>query len=246
MPLPNPLPTLLHLNPWLELLKGIPCFCLPLRLTALARITAATCTASSIASLLDVIPGDQSEHFRVLFGGEEQLPSSDIFAVFWHERKGVACLLESFDNISEHCHQNRLQPSYRCACLWARLVIHASSPFVQGIDFPAPTAQYAMAASPVALLVGNGGFQALFEGKCVPSIYYWEGWWQRVGLASIQADLERCLHSCVEFCAVPSLSPDGRCRSTALVQNKLFWETLATRPSLCHSIRNSLCKCQPC
>ncbi len=37
------------------------------------------------------------------------------------------------------------------------------SPFLQGTIFAAPTAQYMMAASPDALLVGDGGFKALLE-----------------------------------------------------------------------------------
>jgi len=47
------------------------------------------------------------------------------------------------------------------------LFVSPRSPFVQGTVFAAPTPQYAMAASPVALLVGDGGFKALLEVKCV-------------------------------------------------------------------------------
>ncbi len=46
------------------------------------------------------------------------------------------------------------------------LFVSPSTPFVQGTVFAAPTAQYAMAASPDALLVGDGSFKAFLEVKC--------------------------------------------------------------------------------
>ena len=42
-------------------------------------LRAATCMASSIASLLKVLPDDRSEPFRAMFGDGEQQPSSDVF-----------------------------------------------------------------------------------------------------------------------------------------------------------------------
>ncbi len=67
-------------------------------------LRAATCTASSIASLLTVLPDDKSEQFRAIFGDGEQQPSSDVFAMQWgvrHEMNGVASLLASFPKFSE-------------------------------------------------------------------------------------------------------------------------------------------------
>lgn len=134
-------------------------------------LRAATCTASSIASMLGVVPGDQSKPFSMLFGGEEQQPSNDAFAMQWgvrHEINGVASLLESFDEISASI-ASKLKysvPTKVYAKEQGLLFVPRSSPFVQGTVFAAPSAQYAMAASPDALLVGDGGFQALLEVKC--------------------------------------------------------------------------------
>jgi len=62
------------------------------------------------------------------------------------------------------CYLNRCKPCSR-ACT-SGLSVNPSSPYVQGTLFAAPTAQYAMAASPDALLVGDGGFKALLKMKC--------------------------------------------------------------------------------
>jgi len=53
--------------------------------------------------LQGAIPGDWGKPFHILLGGEQQQPSSDIFAMPWgtrHEINGVTSLLESFDEIS--------------------------------------------------------------------------------------------------------------------------------------------------
>ncbi len=44
-------------------------------------LRAATCTTSSIASLLGVLPNHRSEIFLAMFGSGEQQPSSDVFAI---------------------------------------------------------------------------------------------------------------------------------------------------------------------
>jgi len=108
------------------------------------------CTASSIASLLIVIPGDQGEHFRVLFGGEERhAHPSSVFAVSDGISASIAIKLSYIDLIKVHaCKQGLLfiPPAQLCRALF---LLH--------------TMQYAMAASPDALLGGDGWFQALLE-----------------------------------------------------------------------------------
>ncbi len=131
----------------------------------------ATCTASSITSLLGVLPDDRSEPFRAMFGDGEQQPSSDVFAMQWgvqHEMDGVASLLASFPKVSESI-ATKLKfsiPREVHALEQGLLFVSPSSPFVQGTVFATHNAQYAMAASPDALLVGDGGFKALLEVKC--------------------------------------------------------------------------------
>jgi len=71
-----------------------------------------------------------------------------------HEKNGVASCLRALIRF--------LQAKYKVsrvhACEHILLFVPLGSPFVQGTALAVPSAQYAMAASPDALLIGNGKF----------------------------------------------------------------------------------------
>jgi len=100
-----------------------------------------------------------------MYGGGEQQLSSDVFT--GHEMNYVASSLKNFPKVSES-NTTKLKfsvPREVHALEQGLLFVSPSSPFLQGTGFAAPTAQYAMVASPDALLVGNGGFKPLLEVK---------------------------------------------------------------------------------
>ncbi len=89
------------------------------------------------------------------------------------------------------------------------LFVSPSSSLLQGTVFAAPTAQYARAASPDALLVGDGAFKTLLELKCAcPFTEKDDG---RGWVVSLQACFWGRRHSCKTLCAVPSSNGGCSC-----------------------------------
>ena len=108
----------------------------------------------------------------MLFGTQQHQPKpSNPFVLNWgvhHEKNGVASVLQGFQNVSAQLaskHQLSI-PSSVCAHEQDLQFVSHDHPFLQGTVFGVPSAQYAIAASPDAKLVG-GGSEMLLEVKCV-------------------------------------------------------------------------------
>jgi len=105
----------------------------------------------------------------MLFGTQQHQPNP--FVLNWgvhHENNGVASVLQGFQNVSAQLaskHQLSI-PSSVCAHEQGLQFVSLDHPFLQGTVFGVPSAQYAIAASPDAKLVG-GGSEMILEVKCV-------------------------------------------------------------------------------
>jgi len=137
-------------------------------------LRAVTCTASNIASFLNLPSSSASDlqvPFSRLFGvQEEQRPSSNSFALQWgvrHELNGVASVLKSFPDISSSMASklNVSAPLSVSAFEQGLLFVPHTHPLLQETVFGTSHTSYAIAASPDAKLVGDG-CELLLEVKC--------------------------------------------------------------------------------
>jgi len=126
-----------------------------------------------------------------------------------HEKNGVASVLQGFQNVSAQLaskHQLSIPSSVGAHEQGLQFVSH-DHPFLQGTVFGVPSAQYAIAASPDAKLVG-GGSEMLLEVKCVCPFVEKDdgrGWvWLPFKRAPEGVSVKH-------FCAMPSANAGYKC-----------------------------------
>jgi len=139
-------------------------------------LRAATCTASNIASLLGLqAVSECSASFSKLFGVQAEVSGvSQVnhFHLQWgmrHELNGVASVLDNFPTISAHIASklNISFPPTVQAHEQGSLFVPPTHALLHGTVFGTPYSPYAIAASPDAKLVADGGSAVLLEVKSV-------------------------------------------------------------------------------